>query len=230
MTEFPFEGLWPCERFEAVVRLVHEGFARHDVPYAFIGSFAVLAHGIPRDPKDVDTLVCEADRDRAVGVLRELGFTEGRLGGTDEGGDHHEHFQLRSATGPSVDLIDDYRPAGDFREWARGCPRVAAFGAALPVVVATPADIACRKVRRMYVRDILDLQDLIQRYPLRIDMARLDDINRLRDAGIREKWARVKRALIEGVRWEPPEPQGRERTIFDAMCAELDEPEGGAAP
>lgn len=226
MIERPFDGLWPDERFEAVVRLVHEGFTRHDVPYAFIGSFAVLAHGIQRDPKDLDTLVCEADRGRAVEVLRELGFKEGHLSGTDDGGNHHEHFGLRSATGPNVDLINECWSPGDFRGWARGSPRVPVFRGALSVVIASVADIACRKVRRMYVRDIRDLQDMIQRYPLRIDMARLDDINRLRDADIQERWARVKRALIEGVRWDPPEPpQGRGRTLFDAMCAELDEPE-----
>ncbi|MBI5200199.1 MAG: hypothetical protein HY925_01320 [Elusimicrobia bacterium] len=226
MVEFPFDGLWPDERFEAVVRLVHEGFTRRDVPYAFIGSFAILTHGIPRDPKDLDMLVCGAERGRAVELLRELGFEEGRLGGTDDGGDHHQHFELRSASGPSVDLIEENRSAGDFREWANGCPRLEAFRGALTVVVASPADIAYRKVRRMYVRDILDIQDLLQRYPLRIDMSRMDDLNRVRDADIQNKWAKVKRALVEGVRWEPPEPpQGGGRTIFDAMCAELDEPE-----
>ena len=228
MPEFPFDVLWPDPHFENVVRLVNEGLSRRDVPYAFIGSFAVLAHGIQRAPHDIDTLICGADRNRAVEALRELGFDDGSPLGTDDGGDEHEAFVLRAATGPTVDLVRETCSPDEFRSWARACPRVPAFTSALEIVAASPADIARKKVRRMYARDIRDLQDLLRRFPLRIDMARLDDINRAGRAGNDEKlakWEKVKRALASGERWDPPEPTGRGRTIFDAMCEELSEPD-----
>lgn len=209
------------QALETTVRSIAEGFDRAAIPHQFVGGFALLAWGLERVPRDIDVLIHPADYDNALRIMKdELGFEHD--GEVNDEGTRVEQFKREGA--PKVDLLlSNTSGQEQFRQWAAECARVPVFGGAFDVAVASLTAIACRKASRMQRKDILDLQDLIQRFSLRLNW---DDLERA-GSGLdsRADWEKIKRAVARGERYEPPPPSGKPRTVFSALMNEgPDEP------
>lgn len=88
---------------------VADALARAGIRHAVCGGVAVTIHGATRSTKDIDILIAPADLDKALDVVRPIGFKFAALPLVfDEGTAHERHVQRVSKIQGAEHLVLDF--------------------------------------------------------------------------------------------------------------------------
>lgn len=122
----------PWDRGSTNPRRVLEVLVEHEVDFTVIGGVAVIAHGHPRNTRDIDIVAanCHSNLERVVAALREL---RARLWGVDA---HLLGIELdveTLASGANFTLVTDAGGLDVFNEVPGGVPYVELRARALVV-------------------------------------------------------------------------------------------------